>query len=44
MKTIYRISFALALVLCMAFSANAQSGYTTGIARGAHDRIDERRR
>lgn len=31
MKTIYRISFALALVLCMAFSANAQSGYTTGI-------------
>lgn len=31
MKTIYRISFALALVLCMALSAQAQSGYTTGI-------------
>ncbi|NEM96875.1 hypothetical protein [Pontibacter burrus] len=31
MKTFYRIFFALALVLSVGFSANAQSGYQTGI-------------
>ncbi|MHA6246988.1 hypothetical protein ACXYMU_03560 [Pontibacter sp. CAU 1760] len=31
MKLIYRISFCLALVLCTALGAQAQSGYTTGI-------------
>jgi hypothetical protein len=31
MKTLIRISFALALILSVAFSANAQSGYKTGI-------------
>ncbi|MCJ8165747.1 hypothetical protein MKJ04_12915 [Pontibacter sp. E15-1] len=31
MKFIYRISFALALMLCTALGAQAQSGYSTGI-------------
>ncbi|GAA4442219.1 hypothetical protein GCM10023188_41690 [Pontibacter saemangeumensis] len=31
MKTIYRISFTLALLLCISLGAQAQSGYSTGI-------------
>lgn len=31
MKTFIRISFVLALIMSVAFSANAQSGYKTGI-------------